>query len=56
MRLVILLINPDCKICQGKQYYYQGDIKDGMMLMCTDCMGNTIRPARGYKGRKNVTE
>ena len=62
MRLVILLtetIDKDkCKICKGSGYYYQGDIEDGMMVIC-NCVFEKVKsvhPTGNDKGRKNVTE
>ena len=38
MRLVILLTKTidkdECRICKGSKYYYQGDIEEGMMMIC----------------------
>jgi hypothetical protein len=53
-----------CKICKGSGYYYQGDIEDGMMVIC-NCVRNwtyvfekvkSVHPTGNDKGRKNVTE
>ena len=47
-----------CKICKGSGYYYQGDIEDGMMVIC-NCVFEKVKsvhPTGNDKGRKNVTE
>ena len=56
MRLVILPTNPDCKVCKGLQYYYQGDIKDGMMLMCNCHEAYSHTPHSVSKRYENVAE